>query len=204
MKKAFLFLAVVIFSASLSAQNYYRSYDHHDISISYGLFQPDQFNKAESSMLDELYFDKRYVRDEYTSTGGIFLTYRHMFRNELFLWGITAGASSSLSKIYNVGQYEGELKRQFYTVAVEWEYRYVNQGLVQVYSGLGVGFTYGTEELSPPPSETGSQTSTGDVSSIAYQLNVVGIRVGKKYAGFAEFGYGYKGILNLGFSIQLF
>ena len=204
MKKAFLFLVVTIFSTTLTAQDYYRSYDHHDISISYSLFHPDQFNKVESSMLDELYPDKRYVRDEYTSTGGIFLTYRHMFRNELFLWGITAGASSSLSKIYNVGQYEGKLKRQFYTVAIEWEYRYVNQGIVQVYSGLGLGFTYGTEELTPPPSELGVVPTTGDVSSVAYQINAIGIRFGKKFAGFVEFGYGYKGIFNIGFSVQLY
>lgn len=97
------------------------------------------------------------------------------------------------------------MKRQFYTVALEWEYRYVNQGIVQVYSGLGIGFTYGTEELTPPPSEQSIvETTTGDVSSIAYQVNAIGVRIGKKFAGYAEFGYGYKGILNLGFSVQLY
>jgi hypothetical protein len=126
-----------------------------------------------------------------------------MFRNELFLWGITAGYSSSASKIYNVGQYEGELNRQFITVALEWEYRYVNQGPIQVYSGLGLGFTYATEELTPP-SELGVERDTGNISTFAYQLNAVGVRIGKKFGGFAEFGYGYKGIINLGFSVQLF
>lgn len=86
MKKEFLILFITVFSVTLSAQDYYRSYDHHDISLSYGLFQPDQFKNVESAMLDEIYPDKRYSRDEYSSTGGVFLTYRHMFRNELFLW----------------------------------------------------------------------------------------------------------------------
>lgn len=204
MKKAFLFLIVIGFTVSLSAQGFYRSYDHHDISVSYGMFMTDQFNNLNSGMLNDLFPEQRYVGDEYRSTGAIFLTYRHMFRNELFLWGITAGLSSSSSKVYNVGQYEGELKRQYYTVALEWEYRYVNHGNVQVYSGLGLGFTYGTEELTPPPFEPATMASTGDISSVAYQLNAIGIRVGKKFGGFAEFGYGYKGIINIGFSVQLF
>lgn len=205
MKKAFLFLMVFILSASLSAQSYYRSYDHHDISVSYGMFLPDQFNSINSNMLNDLYPEQRYVGDEYTSIGAIFLTYRHMFNNELFLWGITAGLSRSSSQVYNVGQYEGELNRQYYTVAIEWEYRYVNQGSVQVYSGLGLGFTYGTEELMPAPSEQSIVvSSTGDISSLAYQVNAVGVRIGKKFGGYAEFGYGYKGIFNIGFSVQLF
>jgi len=204
MKKVFLFLSILILSTSLAAQSYYRSYDHHDISVSYGMFLPDQFNNIESSMLNDLYPEQRYVGDEYKSTGAIFLTYRHVFNNELFLWGISAGLSSSSSKVYNVGQYEGELNRQYYTVAIEWEYRYVNQGVVQVYSGLGLGFTYGTEELSPPPGAENSTVSTGDISSVAYQINAAGIRIGKKFGGYAEFGYGYKGIFNVGFSVQLF
>lgn len=204
MKKVFLFFILACLSISLTAQSYYRSYDHHDISVSYGLFLPDQFNNVESSMLNDLYPEQRYVGDEYKSTGAVFLTYRHIFRNELLLWGITAGLSSSQSEIYNVGQYEGELNRQYYTVALECEYRYVNQGVVQVYSGIGLGFTYGIEELTPPPSEENATTSTGNISNVAYQLNAVGIRIGKKFGGYAEFGYGYKGIFNVGFSVQLF
>lgn len=203
MKRHLLFLIFTVFSSSIFSQDYYRSYDHHDILIGYGQFIPDQFKSINSSMLDDLYPDKRYVRDNYSSIGSIFLTYRHIFRNELFLWGITAGYSTSKSEIYNVGQFEGELNRQFYTFAIEWEYRYLNQGPVQVYSGLGLGYTYATEELSPPP-ESSKSSSTGNISNIAYQINVAGVRLGKKYAGFIELGYGYKGLINLGFSVQLF
>jgi hypothetical protein len=203
MKRLLFFLGTILFTYSLFSQDYYRSYDHHDIVIGYGQFIPDQFKSVNSSMLNDLYPDQRYVRDHYSCMGTIFITYRHIFKNELFLWGITAGMSNSKSEIYNVGQYEGELKRQFYTFAIEWDYRYVNQGLIQVYSGLGLGFTYATEKLTPPP-ETSTNSSNGNISSIAYQLNAVGVRLGKKYSGFIELGYGYKGIINVGFSVQLF
>jgi len=203
MKRLLLILIIAFFSQNSFSQDYYRSYDHHDIMIGYGQFIPDQFKSVYTSMLNDLYPSRRYVRDNYSSIGTIFFTYRHIFKNELFLWGITAGMSNSKSEIYNVGQYEGELKRQFYTVAIEWEYRYVNQGPVQVYSGLGLGFTYATETLTPPP-ESSKSESTGNISNIAYQVNVAGVRLGKKYGGFVELGYGYKGIINVGFSVQLF
>ncbi len=203
MKRLLLILIIAFFSQNSFSQDYYRSYDHHDIMIGYGQFIPDQFKSVKSSMLNDLYPDRRYVRDNYSSIGTIFFTYRHIFKNELFMWGITAGISNSKSEIYNVGQFEGELKRQFYTVAIEWEYRYVNQGPVQVYSGLGLGFTYATETLTPP-SESSKSESAGNISNIAYQVNVAGVRLGKKYGGFVELGYGYKGIINVGFSVQLF
>jgi len=203
LKKLILLLSFIVVSFSVLAQDYERSYDHHDIAISYNYGHPDRLQNFDSDMLNERYPERRYVRDEYFSPGGIFITYRHMLRSETMFIGVTAGYSSSACKIYNVGQYEGELKRQFITLAVEWEYRYVNQGIVQVYSGLGLGYTYGTEKLTPPP-ELGTEPGSGDVSSIAYQVNAVGMRIGKKYAGFVEFGYGYKGIVNIGFSVQLF
>jgi hypothetical protein len=201
MNKAILFLSIVFLSATaVRAQSYMRSYDHHDIQISYGMFTPDQFLKVNSSMLDEQFPEKRYVRDNYSGTGALFLTYRHIGKNENWLWGVTVGASANTSKIYNVGLEGGDLKRSFITAAVEGEYRYRNQGVVQLYSGLGLGFTYGTETLTTPE----HISTTGNISNIAYQVNVIGVRLGTKFAGFAEFGFGYKGIVNIGFSMQWF
>lgn len=203
MKKILLVIIVFISVQLVNAQDYYRSYDHHGIQIGYGAFIPDQFNNFETSMLDELYPQQREVRDRFSSIGTFFLTYRHVFKNENMLWGVTAGYSSSSSEIYNIGQYEGVLDRQFISFAIEWDYRYVNRNGIQLYSGFGLGYTYGTEKLTPPE-ESVNPVSTGDISSVAYQLNAVGIRLGKKYAFFLELGYGYKGIFNTGFSVQLF
>lgn len=201
MNKALLFFSFIFFCAvGGQAQSYMRSYDHHEFQLSYGMFTPDQFMNVNSTMLDDLFPEKRYVRDNYSGTGALFLTYRHIGKNENWLWGVTAGASANSSKIYNVGQYGGELKRMFISLAIEGEYRYRNQGPVQLYSGLGLGYTYGTETLTTPE----QVSTTGNVSGIAYQVNVIGVRLGTKYAGFAEFGFGYKGIVNIGFSVQWF
>jgi len=201
MKKALFILVILIATSGIKAQSYYHSYDHHDLLVSYGLFLPDQFKNVNSKMLDDLFPQQLYVRDNYQSYGALFFTYHYIFKNNVTVLGFSFGLSNSTSKIYNVGQYEGELSRKFYTGAIDWAYRYYNRGPIQLYSGLGLGFTFGKETFTP---NEVVQSSTGNKSSIAYQINAFGIRIGKKFGGFIEFGYGYKGIVNLGFSAQLF
>lgn len=187
----------------LFSQSYDRSYLHHDIMFGYGIAATDMFQDINSTMLDELYPDMRYIRDNYGGTGIISLTYRHITKNEMMFWGISAAYNKTKGEIYNIGQFEGELVRSFITIAIEGQYRYQNLKKVQLYSGLGIGYTFGSETLDPP-SESGKTSSSGSINKFAWQINALGIRIGNSIAGFIEFGYGYKGIVNVGLSIQLY
>jgi len=200
MKKLAILLVLMLSISGLNAQ--FASYDRNDIMVTYGFFSPDQFMNVESTMLDEQFEDKRYVRDNFSSMGNIFLSYRHINRAETLFLGFSLGYSKNKSEIYYVGQFAGDLERTFYTLAFEANYRYVNKGLIQVYSGAGIGVTYGQETLSATAFHP--QESSGNLMRLAYQFNVVGVRIGKRIAGVAEFGYGYKGIVNLGLSVQLY
>jgi len=188
---------------SLLSQNVEKSYQHHDILIGYGAFPIDQFLSVESNMLNSSLPDKRYVRDHYSGSGVITLTYRRISRSGFFMWGVTAGYNQSSASVYHVGQLVGELDRNFITVAVELEYRYVNSGIVQVYSGAGLGYQFGNEKLKPTV-ESGLSEVSGSINRLAYQANVIGVRIGKTFGGFAELGFGYKGIVNVGLSVQLY
>ncbi|RLD71800.1 MAG: hypothetical protein DRJ10_19140 [Bacteroidetes bacterium] len=171
--------------------------------VSYGLPSTDIFQDINSTMLDDKFPDLRYIRDNYRGSGIINLIYRYVSENEMMFLGISGSYNQTVGDIYNVGQLEGELNREFITVAVEGQYRYQNMNKVQLYSGIGIGYTFGNETLNPPAS-SGNATSIGSINSIAWQINAIGIRVGKSFAGFAEFGYGYKGIVNVGLSLQLY
>lgn len=202
MNKIIYTLTVFIFivNLSLKAQDF-PSYDNNDLKISYGLFEPDQFMNVESAMLNDQFEDLRYLRDNFSSIGNIFISYSKLNRAENIFWGVTVGYGSNKSEIYYLGQYTGDLKRQFFTGAANMQYRYVNRGLIQVYSGLGLGLTFVQESLSA--TAVHPEKTNGVIIRPAYQLNVAGARVGNKVAGFVEFGYGYNGIVNFGLSIQL-
>lgn len=171
--------------------------------LSYGLPTTDLFMDINSTMLDDKFPDRRYTRDNYGGSGIITVTYRRVSKNEFMFWGISAGYNQTKGDIYNVGQLEGELKRSFITVAIEGQYRYQNMKKLQLYSGLGIGYTFGSETLNPPV-DSGKTSSSGSINRIAWQINAIGIRIGNSVAGFIEFGYGYKGIVNAGLSVQLY
>lgn len=70
-----------------------------------------------------------------------------------------------------------------------------------MYSGFGLGYTFSNEKLSPNQSDVQSMSSKN--SSFNFQVIGAGVRIGRKIAGFAELGFGYEGIINLGISYQL-
>ncbi|SKB28670.1 hypothetical protein [Maribacter arcticus] len=72
------------------------------------------------------------------------------------------------------------------TFAVETDYRYVSKPSFQMYSGIGVAYF------------TSDQYDT----NLSFQINALGFRVGKKLAAYAELGFGYKGMAQLGASYQ--
>ncbi len=202
MRSYLLSIVFVLSTVILTAQSVDFSYDHHDVTISYGQFTMDQFQNFQSDILDEKLPDDRYIRDHIKGYGGIFLSYKHLTKGGRFLWGLTMGADRTASTVFWMSQEVGEMTRTYYSMAAQIEYRYINNGLIQMYSGIGLGYSLVQEKLEPKSSEmTSSTTSFG---TLAYQLNAVGVRIGKQYGGFLELGYGYKGIVNIGFSIQLY
>jgi len=203
MTRTLFFVLIITANNYLFSQSFNRSYLHHDILLSYGIPSPDLFKSINSSMLDEQFPDKRYIRDNYSGLGNINLTYRYVSENEMLFYGISGSYNKTKGEIYNIGQFEGDLTRIFITIAIEGQYRYQNMNKVQLYSGIGIGYTFGSETL-VPPSEGGKADSSGNINNIAWQINAIGIRIGNSIAGFAEFGYGYKGIVNIGLSIQLY
>ncbi len=184
------------------SQSYDRSYLRNDILVSYGIPSTDMFISVQSSTLDDYFPDGRYLRDNYSGTGVIGITYRRVSHNEMFLWGVSLSYNSTKGEMYYLGSYEGELVRTFYNMAFEGQYRYQNLNKVQLYSGVSVGYSLGKEELLPPE-DSGKSKVNGDISRIAYQINAIGIRFGDQIGGYLELGYGYKGIINAGISFQL-
>lgn len=202
MVKNIVIIILVALSSSSIAQSYDRSYLRNEIKFGYGLVSTDLMQKFTSPNLDSLYPDKRYVRDNFKGSGIISISYNRISGNELFLIGASISYNNSKSRIYHLGNDVGELQRNYLTAAVELNYRYQNLNKVQIYSGLGIGYKFGTEKL-VPSSETGLDSSKSSINSVAWHINAIGIRVGSRLGAFFELGYGYKGIINAGASFQI-
>ncbi len=198
MKKIFLLLFVLFSLAGLRAQ----SYHHHDFSLSYGMLTPDRFYTFKSAILDDQLPDNRYIRDNYTSEGNVFFTYRFVTLNEFLMWSGTVGYGTNSSEIFYMGQKQGIIDRQFITGAFELQYRYVNNGSFQMYSGAGIGLTMGKELFTARAEGLTSDNRTMILPG--YQINLAGVRFGKRLAVYLELGYGYKGIMNAGIAYSVY
>lgn len=88
----------------------------------------------------------------------------------------------------------GHLSNHFHSIAAEGEFRYVDRPAFELYSGLGLGIGIFAQKYLP---------DNGAVEKKAgaypdFHIALIGLRAGKRFGGFAEFGFGYKGMFNFG------
>lgn len=74
------------------------------------------------------------------------------------------------------------------------EFYYLNKPLVKVYGNAMAGLGIGSFR------DSDGETNTAVIPS--FQLNPIGVRIGKNYAGFLEAGAGMKRIFTAGFSAK--
>lgn len=82
-----------------------------------------------------------------------------------------------------------------------FEFKYFGTDIVKLYGKVDAGLILlNYHENVSDSNDTGF---TGDwFPTVGFQLTPIGVRVGKKYAGFAEFGFGLQGFLTAGFSAK--
>lgn len=78
-----------------------------------------------------------------------------------------------------------------------FEYHYFNRKIVQLYSGIQLGVYVKNKKLIDNR-QTIKQKNVG----FAFQVDALGVRVGKKIGGFVEIGFGFNGIVKVGISGQ--
>ena len=115
---------------------------------------------------------------------------------EMHRAGLTTGDPNvSVNREIRIGSY----KRTAFTVAPELRLGYGTKPFVNFYALLGLGSTFIVERIENDA--TNQKISMND-NYFTFQVTPFGIRVGKKLSGFAEIGYGYKGIMRLGASYK--
>lgn len=196
-----LVIAIILMCISAFSQSYDKSYYRNEISLNYGMPSMDMINSISSKDLDNYFPDNRYISDNFKGSGVVNMVFRRSSRNTKFIWGTSLSYSSFTSDIFYLGTYEGQLNRSFINWGVEVHYRYQNLNKIQLYSGAGLGFRYGSEKLTPPAGSE-KQGTTGTISQLSYQINALGLRYGNDLGGYIELGYGYKGIILAGISYQ--
>lgn len=178
MKKSFFILVIfTFFGFSLYAQEDEKVHE-------FRAHLSDGFTFTITSLLSSVLVPSE--DPEISSTPHISASYRYHI-NPRFLIGGDIGFQSVTWK-----PDRGSTK--FTTIMPLAEYYYLNKPKVKLYGNAMVGLGIGSFK------DSGGEITSGTFPS--FQLNPIGVRIGRNYAGFAEVGAGVKGIFTAGFSAK--
>ena len=144
---------------------------------------------------------------EYSSgSGTLFLSGKYFLKERLAL-GITLG-TEKLSGYSNMDWTIASSNTPFtytihkQTIATELTMIYSNNRNVRLYGLIGLGFSQFIVNYQFSGLPDINDKWLIPAGNIAAQVTPIGIRVGNTFGLFLEFGYGYRGMVNMGLSYQ--
>lgn len=220
MKKILISLIIVCMAWGLAAQDapsWKQELPRHDVYL--GIGDPlvtgvltgrfEFFSKCGglfTKCSDDEYIPDWFALDSYSkgliATPTISIGYQYRLAKWFWL-----GGTFSYTGFYEA-KYErlSNLKCSSYnshliSILPEARFSWLNKRIVTMYSSFGLGLAIYIDDTYYSDKFYTTKTRNYDETSYApaFHLTAVGIHVGKKWYGFAELGFGYKGIIQAGF-----
>lgn len=171
---------------------------------SYGVLTGSEFSGGNKTAAN----NGRQTKSETANTGANFFTARYFLYSCLSM-GVAVGYINQQGNnnerlgfdYVTTSTYE----RKAVTVAVELNYIYRIRKYVDVYTFAGFGPTFKTATTNYVYSAISAEAPSKTVRSSDFSFHYcpVGVRIGGRIGGFAELGFGYKGLLSGGLSLRL-
>ena len=197
----FVFIGMVFDISAQEIQNAQVSMPKQEVYAGLGLLNDNQMIAMVSDVLVTVLTLGYAVEPGSYYALTPFLGYRYCFTKRFSLGGIFAFDFNSV-KVYdsNNPEKKREVNRYYLTFAVEPKFNYLSKPSLQLYGYFGLGATI--VNFSNAIFDDGTEAEISRVPYINAHFTPIGVRFGKEFGGFVELGYGYKGILNAGFSYQ--
>jgi hypothetical protein len=147
-------------------------------------------------------FNQSYYINSYTdptSFGNIFIGYNRHLNNVIstgFMFGYQDFQSTATGTADYI-KFPVTIDDRLIMAIARISFCYVNKPIIHMYSGVGIGVT-----MDFATAKGGGESSTDRKLFPAGQLTLMGIRFGRAFGGFIEFGIGTYGILNAGLSYK--
>lgn len=133
-----------------------------------------------------------------------FASYKRYYHNHIS-FGFTIGCffdegqNKYIEHFFSSSDYVmGTYKRRSIVIAPEASFPYIIRHGFKFYALVGVGLRGSWEEYTYYPTSQYHSTGNEQLFIPLGQITPLAFRFGNKAGGFAEFGWGYKGIINLG------
>ena len=171
----------------------------HDLSFQYCLITTPEIFDASHDLINTSWDEEGFTRSNVSWSGGFYGTFRYFFTDIQSIDAVF-GYNRTYGDLMLGDEKQGESIRDFCTIGVEWSIHYIRKEYFQMYSGGGLGATFVFEDNSFY--QAGERSYSDSRVYPNFDFTFVGFRVGRRIAGFAELGFGYKGFLAFGCSAQ--
>jgi hypothetical protein len=176
----------------------------HEFKVGIGLLSAPQF-KGLGEMLSSESTPGGSITTESTYSAVLHLSYNYYIQPK---WDIGFSfiyeQQTHTQEAVALGLLRSSVKYSdaYYSLLVSTHYHWVQAGLIDLYSGGGLGYSMTNREVKEKsgliPLAEGSKGG-----QLAYQITPFGMRIGRTFNGFFELGYGNKGLLVLGVALRL-
>lgn len=198
MKKGLLILILAFISTGVMAQ-------HHEFRVGYGVASSNRLLNTKHGIFGtdwkQQFSDIKSVN--VSSTSGT-ITFGYRYQVSRIRIGL-AGAYEKINGKYTLSDSNGDVstngKNTYWTIAADAQFSYFKlpKGIVELYWGASAGVAFESQGLSLKALADDAKNR----SRFAYQVVPVGVSVGIPWIGaYAELGFGYRGIFNLGAYIR--
>lgn len=142
--------------------------------------------------------------DDYTISPVFLFSYSCLILPDLNI-GVTIAYEHQSHDSYSIIPGHEEIhhiyKEAYFTGLLYAHYHWLQKGIWDIYSGMGLGWDFLKQDNQRNDFSRNPEAHKTR-SGFAYQLAALGLRAGKRLGGYAELGYGYKGLVLCGISYR--
>lgn len=190
-----LSLGLIFFAGVSKAQEKISSDKKNEIRIGYSDAFPISVADAISEGIFDAILNPGKGEKNHTSTGMYEIGYRYLAANRIKV-GVDFGLQKVTSEFGEKSNITEKRTRHFLVLPVA-EFSYIKTNFINFYGLVGAGAILGLTKIT-----IGGKTDKIKAIDFAFQVNPVGIRIGKKLGGFAEGGLGIKGFVTVGLNYK--
>ncbi|MCF2495408.1 hypothetical protein [Dyadobacter chenhuakuii] len=172
---------------------YAQQFPKYEIQLGFGPLAREQIiDDAVETLLGTASLDPIRMGD-FSNSFNLSLRYQ---RRQWISIGLALGFTTKTTYRTDYSESKSFYKHSNFMSTFEAKYIYLDHPFVQLYgvTGFGILLVKTKDQRFPHDTKMYGWPTT--------QLTPIAIRIGKKFGGFAEMGYGYKGIVNFGVSAR--
>ncbi|MCC9017449.1 MULTISPECIES: outer membrane beta-barrel protein [Flavobacterium] len=169
----------------------------HEINLTYSDGIPVSFADGFSNALSSAILGQK-LNSETTSSGNFGLGYRYQITERIRVGGDVAFQQEQTKQSDKNYKPIATRTNRYFMAMPTISFSYIKTEWLDFYGSAAAGVIVDNYTNA----ETGKAAVKDNTTDFAFQVNPAGLRVGKKFGGFVEAGFGYRGIISAGLNYK--